>query len=40
MIRLEHISKRFTGPGGTVDALKDVSDHLKHGHIYGIITYS
>ncbi len=40
MIRLEHISKRFTGPGGTVDALKDVSVHVEKGDIYGIIGFS
>ncbi|MCI7125700.1 MAG: ATP-binding cassette domain-containing protein [Agathobaculum sp.] len=40
MIRLEHISKRFAGSGGTVDALKDVSVHVEKGDIYGIIGFS
>ena len=40
MIRLEHISKRFVGPSGTVDALKDVSVHVEKGDIYGIIGFS
>ena len=40
MIRLEHISKRFPGPGGPVDALKDVSVHVEKGDIYGIIGFS
>ena len=29
MIQLEHISKRYVGPSGTVDALKDVSVHVE-----------
>ena len=37
MIQLEHISKRYVGPSGTVDALKDVSVHVERGDIYGII---
>jgi D-methionine transport system ATP-binding protein len=37
---LEHISKRFSGSGGTVDALKDVSVHVEKGDIYGIIGFS
>ena len=37
MIQLEHISKRYVGPSGTVDALKDVSVHVEKGDIYGII---
>lgn len=40
MIQLEHISKQFTGPGGTVVALKDVSIHVEKGDIYGIIGFS
>lgn len=36
MIQLEHISKRYVGPSGTVDALKDVSVHVEKGDIYGI----
>lgn len=40
MIQLEHISKRFVGPSGTVDALKDVSVHVEKGDIYGIIGFS
>ena len=31
MIQLEHISKRYVGPSGTVDALKDVSVHVEKG---------
>ena len=33
MIQLEHISKRYVGPSGTVDALKDVSVHVEKGDI-------
>ena len=40
MIQLEHISKRFVGPSGAVDALKDVSIHVAKGDIYGIIGFS
>ena len=40
MIQLEHISKRFIGPSGPVDALKDVSVHVEKGDIYGIIGFS
>lgn len=40
MIHLEHISKRYVGRGGTVDALKDVSVHVEKGDIYGIIGFS
>lgn len=40
MIRLEHISKRFTGRGGVVDALSDVSIHVEEGDIFGIIGFS
>ena len=36
MIQLEHISKRYVGPSGTVDALKDVSVHVEKGDIYGL----
>lgn len=40
MIHLDHISKRYVGRGGTVDALKDVSVHVEKGDIYGIIGFS
>ena len=40
MIQLQHISKRFMGPSGPVDALKDVSVHVEKGDIYGIIGFS
>ena len=40
MIRLEHISKRFGGKSGAVDALKDVSIQVEKGDIYGIIGFS
>ncbi|SBV97001.1 DL-methionine transporter subunit; ATP-binding component of ABC superfamily [uncultured Eubacteriales bacterium] len=40
MIRLEHISKRFSGKSGVVEALKDVSIHVEQGDIYGIIGFS
>lgn len=40
MIQLEHISKRYIGHGGSVDALKDVSVHVGKGDIYGIIGFS
>lgn len=40
MIHLDHISKRYVGRGGTVDALKDVSIHVEKGDIYGIIGFS
>ena len=40
MIKIEHVSRRFTGRGGTVDALKDVSIHVEKGDIFGIIGFS
>ncbi len=40
MIRLEHISKRFAGRSGIVDALQDVSIHVEKGDIYGVIGFS
>lgn len=40
MIRLEHISKRFSGRSGIVDALQNVSVHVEKGDIYGIIGFS
>lgn len=40
MIHMDHISKRFRVPGGTVDALSDVSVHVEKGDIYGIIGFS
>lgn len=40
MIGLEHISKRFAGCSGIVDALQDVSVHVEKGNIHGIIGFS
>jgi D-methionine transport system ATP-binding protein len=40
MIRLDHVSKRFAGKNGAVEALKDVSIHVEQGDIYGIIGFS
>ena len=40
VIELKHISKRFSGKDGSVEALRDVSIHVKQGDIYGIIGYS
>ena len=40
MIQIEHVSRRFTGRGGTVDALRDVSVHVEKDDIFGIIGFS
>ncbi len=37
MLRLENISKTFTGPGAKVEAVRDVSLLVEAGQIYGII---
>jgi D-methionine transport system ATP-binding protein len=40
MIEIEHLTKRFAMPGGTVEALKDISLSVPDGDIYGIIGMS
>lgn len=40
MIEFSHISKRFIGKAGVVDALIDVSLRVEKGDIYGIIGFS
>lgn len=40
MITLEHISKNYITPTGTVTALQDINLHVNKGEIYGIIGQS
>lgn len=40
MIQLEHVTKTFKTKDGDVQAVKDVSIHVKEGTIYGIIGFS
>ena len=40
MIQLEHVTKTFKTKDGDVQAVKDVSIHVKEGMIYGIIGFS
>lgn len=40
MIKLENITKEFISKKGTVQALKDVSLHVRKGEIHGVIGYS
>ncbi|RNF39105.1 methionine ABC transporter ATP-binding protein [Planococcus salinus] len=40
MIQLENISKKYTTKKGTIEAVKDVSLHVKKGEIHGVIGYS
>lgn len=40
LIRIEHVSKTFSGKDKEVHALSDVSLHVRQGDIYGIIGYS
>ncbi|MBE3555236.1 MAG: ATP-binding cassette domain-containing protein [Thermicanus sp.] len=40
MIRLENLSKSYVSKNGNVEALKDVSLHVKKGEIFGVIGYS
>lgn len=40
MIRFENVSKTFRGNGKQVEAVKEVSLHIKKGEIFGIIGYS
>lgn len=40
MIRLDNVSKIFRAKGRTVEALKDVSMHVRKGEIFGVIGYS
>ncbi len=40
MITLEHISKNYITPAGTVTALQDINLHVNKGEIYGIIGQS
>lgn len=39
-ISLDHVSKTFVTPKGEVDAVRDVSLHVKKGEIFGIIGFS
>ena len=40
MIRVENVSKTYTGKQGTVEAVKDVSLEISRGEIFGIIGFS
>src|SRR5579872_974043 len=40
MITLEHISKNYMTPGGSLTALQDINLHVNPGEIYGIIGQS
>ncbi len=40
LIRLEHVTKTFQTKDGEVQAVKDVSIHVRQGMIYGIIGFS
>ena len=40
MIRVENVSKTYTGKQGTVEAVKDVSLEIGNGEIFGIIGFS
>ena len=40
MIRVENVSKRYTGKQGTVEAVKDVSLEISRGEIFGVIGFS
>ncbi len=40
MIRLDHITKTFSGQGSEVHAVRDVTLHIAPGEIFGIIGYS
>ena len=40
MIHLDGVSKRYHGKGGTVDALVDVSVHVKPADVFGIVGFS
>ncbi len=40
LIRLEHVTKTFQTKDGTVQAVKDVSIHVREGMVYGIIGFS
>lgn len=40
LIRLEHVTKTFQTKDGVVQAVKDVSIHVKQGMVYGIIGFS
>ena len=40
MIRVENVSKTYTGKQGTVEAVKDVSLEISRGEIFGVIGFS
>lgn len=40
MIKIENLSKKFTGQKNEVHALKNISIHVQHGDIFGIIGMS
>lgn len=40
MIRVENVSKIYTGKQGTVEAVKDVSLEISRGEIFGVIGFS
>ena len=40
MIRVENVSKTYTGKQGTVEAVKDVSLEISRGEIFGVICFS
>ena len=40
MIRVEHVSKEFSGDNGVLHAVRDVSFEVKEGEIFGIIGFS
>lgn len=40
MIRVENVSKTYTGKRGTVEAVKDVSLEISRGEIFGVIGFS
>lgn len=39
MIRVENVSKTYTGKQGTVEAVKDISLEISRGEIFGVIGF-